>query len=207
MSSSRLEAFSDGVMAIAITLMAFNIPLPKEFDLTGIIDLLRAVAVLFVSFVVIGAQWVRHHNLFVLCKEVNGKVLWRNILYLFFVSLVPVFTKWIIENPSQVIPALGYDVVFCMVYLTYHSMQHIVISQTENEKIKEINELRNARMNKYTWVIFGIAIMSIIAIFVLSFFYPAVSIIFFIVLPVVSSLLNLWDDRHEASLQIKKRKN
>lgn len=201
MSSSRLEAFSDGVMAIAITLMAFNIPLPKEFDITGIMDLLRAVAVLFVSFVVIGSQWVRHHNLFALCKEVNGKVLWRNILYLFFISLLPVFTKWIIENPAQVIPALGYDIVFCMVFITFHTMQNVVVSETENKKIKEINELRNARTNKYTWIIFGIATMSIIAIFVLSFFYPAVSIIFFIVLPVASSLINLWNDRHELSLQ------
>lgn len=84
-------------------------------------------------------------------------------------------------------------------------MQHVVMNATENEIVKEINELRNARRNKYTWILFGIAVTSIVSILILSIFYLAISIIFFIVLPVVSSLLNLWNDRNELSLQKDKR--
>lgn len=201
MSSNRLEAFSDAVIAIVITLMVLDIPLPKEFDIGAIVELLRAIIVLFVTFIVIGAQWVRHHNLFSICNEVSAKVLWRNIIYLFFITLFPVFTKWVIENPNQVVPALGYDIIFFLIFMSFHSMQRVIFEGIEKGKIEEIKKLRQARSNKFTRMFVALIFLSIIAILGFSFIYPAISIVFFIVLPVVSSLINLWNDKHEGNLR------
>lgn len=197
MSTSRLEAFSDAVIAIAITLMALEIPLPSQFDSSALLELLRAITVLFVSFMVIGSQWVRHHYLFSRCEEVSHQLLWRNILYLFFISLLPVFTKWIIENPNQVVPALGYDLVYGLLFLSFHSMQRIIFNQMDPEAMNRMKALRKARMTPLTWIGLGLGFTALIGAFVLSLTYPVISIVVFMVLPVVFSVFNLWTDRRE----------
>ena len=93
MSKNRLEAFSDAVIAIIITIIVLDIPMPETFNVAGISNLLITLGIFFVGFVVVGAQWVKHHILFTYCKEVSGKVVWRNLIYLFFFFLVSFFTK------------------------------------------------------------------------------------------------------------------
>lgn len=194
MQTNRLEAFSDGVMAIIITIMAFSVPLPKEITTESITELVYAIGVFFVSFIVIGAQWEKHHWLFSKCETVSSKVIWRNILYLFFLSLMPLFTKWIMENPKVVAPAIAYNIVYIAVFATFHIMQNTVVKENENLRVL-FEKLRNERhSSKFSFIFFG-AMLAIIAIFVLSLFYPTVSIIFFIGLPVASSLFNLWSDK------------
>ncbi len=193
MSTDRLEAFSDGVMSILITIMAFNIPLPKDFSNEGLREFSAAIAVFFVSFVVVGTQWIRHHFLFSLCKEVSSMVLWRNIFYLFFLSLMPLFTKWIMENPGEVLPAIGYNVVFLMVAICFQMMKSSLFKESKEKFPKEL--MRRRKEQKYAWVFFIVVSVGMVSIFVLSFFYPTLSIIFFVGLPVVSSIINLWIER------------
>lgn len=101
---NRIEAFSDGVMAIIVTIMMLNIPLPGSYSRESLTAFLFNIAVFFVSFIVVGAQWVKHLQLFTMCRDISEKVLWRNLLHLFFLSLMPLFTKWIMENPGRVLP-------------------------------------------------------------------------------------------------------
>ena len=111
-SKNRLEAFSDAVIAIIITIMVLDIPVPKDFTFESIRDMGVSFFIYFVSFIVVGAQWVKHHYLFNFCKMVSSKVVWRNILYLFFLSQIPYFSRLLIEHPRKVIPAIFYDIIF-----------------------------------------------------------------------------------------------
>ena len=113
-SKNRLEAFSDGVIAIIITIMVLDIPMPKSFTFNGIKTVLTSFFIYFISFIVVGSQWFKHNYLFSICNKISIKVVWRNILYLFFLSLMPYFTRLIIEYPKQVVPAIGYDIVFLL---------------------------------------------------------------------------------------------
>ena len=137
MSKNRLEAFSDAVIAIIITIIVLDIPMPETFNVAGISNLLITLGIFFVGFVVVGAQWVKHHILFTYCKEVSGKVVWRNLIYLFFLSLIPFFTKWIMENPGQIIPTVGYDIIFFLVTLSFDFMQRTVIKESSDERLKK----------------------------------------------------------------------
>ena len=92
-SKNRLEAFSDAVIAIIITIMVLDIPVPKDFTFESIRDMGVSFFIYFVSFIVVGAQWVKHHYLFNFCKMVSSKVVWRNILYLFFFITDTLFFK------------------------------------------------------------------------------------------------------------------
>lgn len=191
--TNRLEAFSDGVIAIIITIMVLNIPLPASITEESIGELLMAVVVFFVSFIVVGSQWEKHQYLFCICKEVSGKIVWWNIIYLFFLSLMPLLTKWIIENPGQVVPAVGYDIVYLMVSISFHLLQNCIVKESSHEFAEEIKKRRQARRNG--WLFFISMFIGIVLIFLMSFVYPTASIIFFVALPVTTSLFNLWHDR------------
>lgn len=197
MSKSRLEAFSDGVMAIVITIMVINIPLPNVFDSEHLMNFVFGTLVFFVSFFVVGAQWINHHRLFTLCEKVSDKLLWRNLLYLFFLSLLPVFTKWIMENPQEVIPAIAYDIVFLAVFFSYHLLQNVIIKENMNMKQLFDQVQRERVRERRGFFLMGITFIFVVLIILISFLYPTVSIFFFIALPVTSSLFNLWIDRED----------
>ena len=180
---NRIEAFSDGVMAIIVTIMMLNIPLPGSYSRESLTAFLFNIAVFFVSFIVVGAQWVKHLQLFTMCRDISEKVLWRNLLHLFFLSLMPLFTKWIMENPGRVLPAIAYDVLFAAVLL-------------DNKRVDEFRRrLQNQNLRRhFSWIAFSLFFLFVIAVVAVSFFVPAVSIVFFVALPVISSLFNLWVD-------------
>ncbi len=74
-NTTRLEAFSDGIMAIIITIIVLEIPLPEEMTLRGMLPLLNAILVFFVSFIIVGTQWIKHHFIFSKCEKVSNKIL------------------------------------------------------------------------------------------------------------------------------------
>ena len=191
---NRIEAFSDGVMAIIVTIMMLNIPLPGSYSRESLTAFLFNIAVFFVSFIVVGAQWVKHLQLFTMCRDISEKVLWRNLLHLFFLSLMPLFTKWIMENPGRVLPAIAYDVLFAAVFLTFHLLHNAVL--LDNKRVDEFRRrLQNQNLRRhFSWIAFSLFFLFVIAVVAVSFFVPAVSIVFFVALPVISSLFNLWVD-------------
>lgn len=191
----RVEAFSDGVMAIVVTIMMLNIPLPASYNRESLTEFAFNIAVFFVSFIVVGAQWVKHSQLFMMCRDISPKVMWRNLLYLFFLSLMPLFTRWIMENPREVLPVIAYDLVFAAVFVSFHLLHNVILLND-----KRADQFRRqlqipSKKRSFSWIVFSLFFLCVIAVFAASFFFPAVSIVFFVALPVVSSLFNLWIDR------------
>ena len=193
-SKSRLEAFSDGVIAIIITIMVLNIPLPETFGLSEILGLLRSILIFFVSFFIVGSHWNNHHILFERVEKITSKVVWRNLLFLFCLSLMPIFAKWVMENPDASTPAIGYVVIFVLVSASYQLIWSSIIASDEGEHAKEILKLTQ-RGTRYWWWRWGSMIFFSGALIALSYFFPRFSLIFLIGLPVTLSLFNLVTER------------
>jgi uncharacterized membrane protein len=99
LGSERVEAFSDAVMAVIITIMAFQLTVPNGFTFHSVVQrLLPGVLIYVLSFTVIGIYWVNHHHLMRAAERISGAVMWTNLLLLFFLSLVPVLTEWLASS-------------------------------------------------------------------------------------------------------------
>jgi len=119
MEKGRLEAFSDGVLAIIITIMVLELRVPTGGDLTALKPLLPVFLSYVLSFIYIGIYWNNHHHLFQVVEEINGRVLWANLHLLFWLSLVPFVTNWMGENGSSALPTALYGVVLLMAAFAY----------------------------------------------------------------------------------------
>lgn len=197
-SKNRLETFSDGVIAIVITIMVLNIPLPNSFQFSDITGVLRSVLIFFVSFFIVGSHWNYHHILFERIKTVSSMIVWRNLLYLFFLSLIPIFTKWVMQNPDEAVPAIGYDIVFLLVNTSYQLISISILQEDKSKRTREILKITQGR-TRFWLVRWGIMILFAAAIIALSFFYPRFSLIFLIGLPVAISLFNIIFEREQDS--------
>ena len=114
MGKGRLEAFSDGVIAIIITIMVLELKPPRSADLDALEPLLPSLLSYLLSFVFIGIYWNNHHHLLHATKEVSGGILWANLHWLFWASLFPVTTGWMGENHAAPMPASVYGFVLLM---------------------------------------------------------------------------------------------
>ncbi len=119
MHKGRLEAFSDGVIAILITIMVLELKAPHGTEVTALRPLLPALSSYLVSFVFLGIYWSNHHHLFQAVRHVSGPVLWSNLHLLFWLSLVPVVTAWIGESWFAPWPMAAYGVVLICAAIAY----------------------------------------------------------------------------------------
>lgn len=129
MTSERLEAFSDGVIAIIITIMVLELEVPKEYTIEGLIEILPIFLSYFMSFLYVSVYWVSHHQLFKIAEKINAPTLWANLNFLFWLSLVPFTTDWIGEgnHHTDVIPIVTYGVILLMCHLSFLYLRgHIV---------------------------------------------------------------------------------
>jgi uncharacterized membrane protein len=129
MTKGRLEAFSDGVIAILITIMVLELKVPHGADLHALRPLLPVFLSYVLSFVFVGIYWNNHHHMFHAVHQVNGKILWANLHLLFWLSLVPVTTGWMGENHHAPVPAAVYGVVLLGAALAYTILQVAIIRQ------------------------------------------------------------------------------
>ena len=111
MHKGRLEAFSDGVIAVIITIMVLEMKVPHGIELATLAPLLPVFLTYVLSFVFVGIYWNNHHHMFQAVKHVNGGVLWANLHLLFWLSLVPFVTGWMGENHFEAVPVAAYGVV------------------------------------------------------------------------------------------------
>jgi uncharacterized membrane protein len=109
--TDRLEAFSDGVMAVIITIMAFSIPTPVGSSLTALRGLVPHLLVYVLSFVMIGIYWNNHHHLLRATERISGAVMWANLFLLFWLSLFPIVTAWVGRYPGHALPATSYGLI------------------------------------------------------------------------------------------------
>ena len=186
-SVARLEGFSDGLIAIIITLMVLEIPLPSNMELPSIIEFSKAICIYFASFIVVGAQWNRHHLLMEKVEKVSNSFIWKNLIYLFLLSLLPLFMKWLIQYPNNVIPAISYSVVYLLTDMAF-KLLFVSIFKDKIESVK----INKKIVGKPTVVFKIVPIMIFILMLVLAYFFPEIAIMLFVVFPVVMSLANIF---------------
>ena len=137
MNKERLSAFTDGVVAVIITIMVLELKPPHGVDLAALRSLLPTFLAYVLSFVYVAIYWNNHHHFFNLVKQVDGAILWANIQLLFWISLVPFTTAWMGENPTAPIPVAVYGVSVLMPALGWMVMQAAIIHrQGPNSALK-----------------------------------------------------------------------
>jgi uncharacterized membrane protein len=127
-SKGRLEAFSDGVMAIIITIMVLELQVPHGADWTALRPLIPVFLSYVLSFVFLGIYWNNHHHLFQAIRHVNGRVLWANLHLLFWLSLTPFVTAWMGENSFASRPVAAYGVVQLFAGCAYFILSRTLVS-------------------------------------------------------------------------------
>jgi uncharacterized membrane protein len=127
MGKGRLEAFSDGVIAIVITIMVLEMKVPHGANLAALRPLLPIFGSYVLSFTYIGIYWNNHHHLFQAVKHVNGPILWANMHLLFWLSLLPFATGWVGENHFAPIPVAVYGVSLLMPGAAYYLLTRVLI--------------------------------------------------------------------------------
>jgi uncharacterized membrane protein len=127
MDKGRLEAFSDGVIAIIITIMVLNLSVPRGTDLAVLKPLLPVFACYVLSFIFVGVYWNNHHHMLHAVREVNGGILWANLHLLFWLSLVPFVTGWMGENQFAPLPVALYGGVLLMAGIAYYILSRALI--------------------------------------------------------------------------------
>ena len=141
-SKRRFEYFNDGVMAIIAVIAVLDIPVSSVIENKEITKLLEGILIFLINFYVIGIFWHRHHEVIDKLEFLTSKIIWCNHSFLFFLALLPIFTKWIIINPSEVIPLIGYDIVFLLVNLVFLIMAKEVYKQTVDNRLKKLSPIR-----------------------------------------------------------------
>lgn len=128
MSKARLEAFSDGMISIFITVMVLELKVPRGVELATLEPLLPALLTYVLSFVHLAIYWNNHHHMFHATKQVTGGILWANLYLLFWLSLLPFATGWMGENHWARTPTAAYGAVLLMAAIAYYILQRAIIA-------------------------------------------------------------------------------
>ncbi len=167
MEKGRLEAFSDGVIAIIITIMVLEIKVPHSADLAALRPLIPVFLSYILSFLYVGIYWNNHHHLFQAVRYVNGRVLWANMHLLFWLSLFPFATGWMGENHFAAMPVSLYGTVLLLAASAYYILTRTLIEHHGKDSTLAIAMGRDFK-GKVSLAIYALAIP-------LSFIYPFAS--------------------------------
>jgi len=135
LGKTRLEAFSDGVLAIVITIMVLELKVPHGPSLGAVAALLPVFLSYVLSFVYVGIYWNNHHHMLHACTRVTGGILWANLHLLFWLSLLPFVTGWMGENHFEPIPSALYGVVLLCAAVAYWILQQAIIASQGNDSL------------------------------------------------------------------------
>jgi uncharacterized membrane protein len=157
MGKTRLEAFSDGVIAILITIMVLELRIPHGADFAALEPLLPVFLTYVLSFVYLGIYWNNHHHLLHTVTQVSGGILWANLHLLFWLSLVPFTTGWMGENHFAALPTAVYGVVLLMAAISYWILVTIII-RTQGPHSKLAAAIGRDFKGKISMVIYAAAV-------------------------------------------------
>ena len=135
MNKNRLEAFSDGVLAIIITIMILEIKAPEDDSFESLKALIPVFLSYVLSFVYVGIYWNNHHHMLQVVKRINGSILWSNLFLLFWLSLIPFATSWIGEHQFSAVPMSIYGFVLLMCAIAYNILQNKIIKLEGKDSI------------------------------------------------------------------------
>jgi len=138
MSKTRLEAFSDAVIAIIITIMVLEMKVPEGSDWEALRPLVPVFLTYVMSYAYLGIYWNNHHHMLHAADRINGRVLWANLLLLFWLSLIPFVTGWMGENHVTPLPTAVYGFVLLMAAIAYTALQAVLLRECDaNSKLRE----------------------------------------------------------------------
>ena len=158
MSKGRLEAFSDGVIAILITIMVLELRVPEGTDWAALRDLAPKFWSYVLSFIFLGIYWNNHHHLWQAAHQVNGPILWANLHLLFWLSLVPFVTGWMGENEFARLPVALYGFVLWMSGLAYYILTRTMVTLHGKDSLVD-TALRNQFKETVSLVAYALAII------------------------------------------------
>lgn len=177
MKTGRLEAFSDGVLAIIITIMVLELKVPEDGTFQALNHLIPKFISYLLSFIYVGIYWNNHHHLFQIVEKVNGKILWANLTLLFFLSLIPFSTAWMGENhfEQNTVAVYGINLFLCAV--SFNIVQKTALNSEGKDSAIAKAIKNNTKVTASTVLyLIGIAI---------SFFYPKISLILFFTVAII----------------------
>jgi uncharacterized membrane protein len=164
MEKNRLEAFSDGVLAIIITIMVLELKVPQGSDLAALKPVLPVLLTYLLSFIYVGIYWNNHHHLLKAAHKVNGAMMWANLHLLFWLSLFPFVTGWMGENHFTPMPTTLYGVVLLLAAIAYYILQSVIVAEQGRDS-KLAASIGRDYKGKLSPVLYAIAIAA-------SFFRP-----------------------------------
>lgn len=167
MSKARLEAFSDGVLAILITILVLELKIPAGSDLQSLAPVAPVFLTYMLSFIYLGIYWNNHHHMFHVTSKISGGVMWANLNLLFWLSLIPFSTGWMGENHFREMPAALYGSVLLMSALAYLLLQTTII-RAEGAESKLGRAVGNDWKGKISLIFYFVGIL-------LAFRHPVLS--------------------------------
>lgn len=191
MKPDRLNAFTDGVLAVVITLMVLELHAPKSADFEAVRPWLPLFGVYALSFINIGIFWNNHHHMMQAAKRINGRVLWANLGLLFWLSLVPLVIRWIDEAGLRPLPVASYGLVLLMAGAAYQILE-LALAGAEGPE-SSVSEAVGGRSKE--WLSIAGYLVGMLAAFFVS---PLISIAFYIL---VSASWLVPDRRFEQRLK------
>lgn len=157
MGKGRLEAFSDGVIAIIITIMVLELRPPHGGELSSLIPLIPKILSYILSFIYLGIYWNNHHHMIQAIKEINGAAMWANLHLLFWLSLVPFTTAWMGENNFTKWPVALYGFVLFMNAIAYTILARVLINN-HDQNVTLANAVGKDNKGKISLVLYGMGV-------------------------------------------------
>lgn len=177
MRTGRIEAFSDGILAIIITIMVLKLSVPKGASFAAMLPLLPKFFSYVLSFLYVGIYWNNHHHLFQAVERVNGRVLWANLALLFTLSLIPFTTDWMGENDFRENPVALYGINLLLCAVSFSILEQVTIRHEGKEsKIGRALKNKNKEAASISLYIAGV---------ILSFYLPLLSMLCYAVVAVL----------------------
>ncbi len=177
MKKDRMVAFSDGVIAVIITIMVLEMKIPSGADLAAIKPTLPVFLTYVLSFVNIGIYWNNHHHLLYAAERIDGKTMWANLHLLFWLSLVPFTTGWMGENHFAVLPTAFYGIVLFMAAVAYIILQAVLV-QVNGSQSTLARAMGSDFKGKISLLFYACAIP-------LAFFYPWPSDVLYVTVAII----------------------
>jgi uncharacterized membrane protein len=157
MDKGRVQAFSDCVLSIIITIMVLQLQAPEKGVLSALWPLLPKFGSYVLSFIFLGIYWNNHHHLWQAVEKVNGSVLWANLHLLFWLSLIPFATSWMGQNNFATMPVALYGVILCLTALAYYIMVRVLMAYHDDHSLLA-DALGNGRKERISLVLYAAAV-------------------------------------------------
>jgi uncharacterized membrane protein len=177
MDKGRVQAFSDCVLSIIITIMVLELRAPEKGALFALLPLLPKFGSYVLSFIFLGIYWNNHHHLWQAVEKVNGSVLWANLHLLFWLSLIPFATSWMGQNNFATIPVALYGVILCLTALAYYIMVRVLMAYHDDHSLLA-DALGTGRKERVSLLMYGSAIP-------LSFLQPWVAMALYVTVAIM----------------------